>query len=554
MGGVRIYDYFADEVTDYKMKIVEKGNVKAFSKTCYDMYFVNMKAVNENCFEGWATNGNDVCFEGGITQRYDQETYTSNEIYMIYYFEGLERWGGSLWGISGVHHYFYNIPILNCLLGNAGNTCSKTPWFDYVEEIKAGYVGRDTPNERAKLIRGIDQNSRWSAWNGFIKDIDTWGWTYFAGLGAVYINCLFGSGYSRNGGHLVIQERIFLMGKESGIGTWDDSRLKTFYESNSMLASTSKPLTLLSPLEEKIHTKGNQDFRTGNISFRERTEYRAATTANADSIIGAGVGEIANGTDMEIIYHAPNRYNNCKNRLDSEKAPWIRLDIPDKYPYVSDTVVFTQVEGAMDFGIGPGALIDPQANSYHLWYLTPDPNGETEIFFRKKAIEKIVMAPYFVYIKEPKDTSSTSSEHEVKIYRCAVGEILKNLEPGVYYFPNPCYCLRAQKNMAFFGSEVETQGVSQNASKEIDYPVSDAREFFKYFPNTLPIYCKQSQTDNAIKTALFTILGTPWSTEIRDSLGNVTIIPSVKSINMEYSSEINPYVGLEYLIQSALAK
>jgi len=71
MGGVRTYDYFANEVSDYKIPIEIHGGQGAYQKTCYDMFFRRWGAVHEQCYEGWAVTTNDQCFEGGKTARYD---------------------------------------------------------------------------------------------------------------------------------------------------------------------------------------------------------------------------------------------------------------------------------------------------------------------------------------------------------------------------------------------------------------------------------------------------------------------------------------------------
>jgi hypothetical protein len=80
--------------------------------------------------------------------------------------------------------------------------------------------------------------------------------------------------------------------------------------------------------------------------------------------------------------------------------------------------------------------------------------------YYKKYIKKIIKAPYNLYVKDEEKTFRT----------CKLGETLKDLEPGRYYFPNP---IRCQNQFEFPDLE--------SSAFESRIEVHEEDEFRKYF-------------------------------------------------------------------------
>lgn len=556
MGGTRTFEYLADEVVGYKMDISPlMGGQAPFQKTCYEMFFEQISYVDENCYESWLTERNRECFED-MTIRYDSELYDEDEIRMTYYFEALERYGNSNFitmSILGTHHNYFGIPILNCLCAPAGK-CKAGGHMEYnnfINNIKSEFVGQDNPNDRPIIQNGIDTRM-WVPWSGFVIDRATWGWSQFIGV-LPNINCYDGGcGGSRNGGHLFIDARVFPCHKSLGVALWDIKTLKQFYENQKNNLSFTSLRLNSSAMDEKVKFKADMNWRSGEMSLRETSLVRGVGIYSKDNSIylNANPSQV-NNSQLEIPIAkniATIRYNNCKNRIDSEKAAWIKIVIPELFPFYDGQVLFSYFT-PMSMGSAWDRVTNSSTmnNFYHMGNLSNDSSGVTTIYFQRKAIVKSIVAPYFFYIKQPATTGELT-----KLYRCAVGETLNIQTPGTYFFPNPCYCMQNQKDMATFGNTAD-KPIFTAGRENFPYPVAYPEEFFKYFPESLPIYASPEDIDSAVLRVLFENLGVPWQHEEFVAGGGISTQTEIaKSIDMEYLNDGAENFSYEGILNIAL--
>lgn len=160
-------------------------------------------------------------------------------------------------------------------------------------------------------------------------------------------------------------------------------------------------------------------------------------------------------------------------------------------------------EKLMEYWSVPSQLI-PGPSVYYLPKVIQ--NGPTyDQKYYKRYIKKIVKAPYNLYVK--------SGESQFRT--CKLGETLKKLEPGRYYFPNPVQC----KNHFEFpnlSSMADESLIPVDQSEEAEF-----RSIFNINLNQFLGPMKENDTLSSRYNEAIRILGKPDSNAIRMELTEV---------------------------------
>ena len=242
-------------------------------------------------------------------------------------------------------------------------------------------------------------------------------------------------------------------------------------------------------------------MRTNSCGFYKENNSKEEPTRHATFL-----GYRTPGSQQDKGYSIRNiaiKYHNHKTRQDIWRYNWLYVDIPDPVPlnitlaqtafdsfsqmpkgYFEDNdplvimrkqVYFKSIltNGALELHGGlqsarpGGPRIDTYIEAFN------GINSEAKFYpfvWCDRAITKSIKAPYNLYFRSGDNT----------FYSCKLNQLLTDLEPGRYYFPNP-YACQASPRMAPYHRSIH------GGSKGINYTVEDEDNFSKYFSTHLPM-------------------------------------------------------------------
>lgn len=143
--------------------------------------------------------------------------------------------------------------------------------------------------------------------------------------------------------------------------------------------------------------------------------------------------------------------------------------------------------------------------------------------YYKRYIKKIVKAPYNLYVK--------SGEQSFR--SCKLGETLKELSPGRYYFPNPVQC------DTFFQHTDQSAIIDENSieiepSEEVDFRKTFSLKLNQFRGKNNDIAGLEQRYQEAVK-----VLGRPESDAVRMEINSTPAIESVPKTNTSTTNVLN---------------
>lgn len=289
--------------------------------------------------------------------------------------------------------------------------------------------------------------------------------------------------------------KMFLFNKNSGLPFLMPNFLLEFEDKNSYEFGENLDIKLDHLADELVFVKGLADMRVGKIRMKDtdvfgnyvngvkkfdynpkNPSYKEASfatgTGNSFTYVGAkmipGADDFVTGY---VISETAVRYKNQSTKSNIEFYGWLKVDIPEYISELEKRVTFSydwyEIASAPGSFSPPGVLYglgNPPENTseeFYLWASNKElycksydsqiqkegqwlsypsvvalgkPNGDdnllTKITYYKRYSKKLVKAPHIQYIKSGEDF----------FRNCKLGETLRDLTPGIYFFPNPVYC------------------------------------------------------------------------------------------------------------------
>jgi hypothetical protein len=271
---------------------------------------------------------------------------------------------------------------------------------------------------------------------------------------------------------------ILLLNYKRGIPFLKADKLEDFQKKLEQQYDYGKMNIKLNHLaDEYIFFQGQVGWTNGDISLykvnRPGSGISGSSSDNNEAtIISGGSGtfiKLLTGDDIPVISRTGSQgfllsdmsvgYKNEINFSGELSYPWIYVDIPSPLSIEKSYVAFSFDNGTLPPMVyGEGIPWNPWSPSYYwtqqrklmvrtdrvdggfrTYTQVPLPRSsdspppdQTLTYYYKRYVKKIVKAPYHLYIKSGETTFRT----------CKLGETLKNLTPGRYYFPNPAYVNR----------------------------------------------------------------------------------------------------------------
>lgn len=225
--------------------------------------------------------------------------------------------------------------------------------------------------------------------------------------------------------------------------------------------------------DEYVFFEGSANWKNGEITFNKINRPASGLKdAISESNGEATLVPFGSGVNVNIVTDCPTisrtgdqgfltrdfavKYKTQEYFKDQSDVPWLHVDIPNGVSIEKSYITFTYDNNnlpIMVYGGGipwnPGSFPWSWQNQRKLMVrskeadggfrtytqLPPLSNGNKEpvlTYYYKRYIKKIVKAPYHLYVKD--------GENSFRL--CKLGETLKDLAPGRYYFPNPAIANR----------------------------------------------------------------------------------------------------------------
>lgn len=387
------------------------------------------------------------------------------------------------------------------------------------------------------------------------------------------------------------EAKMFLLDRVGGI-PYSDSKFLEIWgkEMQNEFNFGNKDIKLNHLADESIFIGGYADHRLGDISFntdsnkgsvelygqriKEITEFdyndsagtkypeASFTTGDGSSkyLIDGFRGAIASGGKIQITNVAvKNKNQTLISGIGS--FGWIYCDIPSGI-----NPEYSMIKFSADGGGSFGDIVERQCPSLgcelprtwldlklqRLFCRTSKSNGNFETYnkatsatyfdnswwsapqisydgpayrqeYFKRYIKKIVKAPYNLYVK--------SGEQSFR--SCKLGETLKGLSPGRYYFPNPVQC------DTFFQHTDQSAIIDENSieiepSEEVDFRKNFSLRLNQFRGKNNDIIGLAEKYQEAVK-----ILGRPESSSVRMEINSTPAIESIPAQNMGARDIIN---------------
>jgi len=214
--------------------------------------------------------------------------------------------------------------------------------------------------------------------------------------------------------------------------------------------------------------EGSANWKNGEINFN-KINRPASGLRNAESEFNgeATLVPLGSGSNINIVTNCPTisrtgdqgflardlavKYKTQEYFKDQADVPWLHVDIPNGVSIEKSYISFTYDNSNLPIMVYGGGI--PWNPDSFPWYwqnqrklmvrskktnggfrtyiqmgLDVDSNEEQVLaYYYKRYVKKIVKAPYHLYVKGGENTFRP----------CRLGETLKDLAPGRYYFPNP---------------------------------------------------------------------------------------------------------------------